>query len=129
MAAADPPSMLVSRNVTVAGRRTSIRLEPEMWDSLAEIAWREGVSVHQIATVVDGLRRASSLTAKLRVYILGYFRAAATEAGHASAGHGAGRPARAPAPRAVRDTLHDEICARIAALVADPRRRPRRRGS
>ncbi len=80
--------MLVSRNVTVSGRRTSVRLEPEMWDGLMEICRREGVSTHQLTTLVDRCRHRSSLTAKLRVFILAYFRAASTEAGHAQVGHG-----------------------------------------
>lgn len=80
--------MLVSRNVTVSGRRTSIRLEPEMWDGLMEICRREAVTPHQLATLVDRCRHRSSLTAKLRVFILAYFRKASTEAGHAQAGHG-----------------------------------------
>jgi predicted DNA-binding ribbon-helix-helix protein len=80
--------MLVSRNVTVSGRRTSVRLEPEMWDGLMEICRREGVTIHQLTTLVDRCRHRSSLTAKLRVFILAYYRAASSEAGHAQAGHG-----------------------------------------
>jgi predicted DNA-binding ribbon-helix-helix protein len=80
--------MLISRNVTVSGRRTSIRLEPEMWDGLVEICRRESVTPHQLTTLVDRCRHRSSLTAKLRVFILAYFRKASTEAGHAQAGHG-----------------------------------------
>lgn len=89
--------MLVSRNVTVSGRRTSVRLEPEMWDGLMEICRREGVSTHQLTTLVDRCRHRSSLTAKLRVFILAYFRAASTEAGHAQVGHG--RVTASPATR------------------------------
>ena len=115
--------MLVSRNVTIAGRRTSIRLEPEMWDSLGEIARREKLSIHQIATLVDGFRRSSSLTAKLRVFIVGYYRAAATEAGHLTAGHGTvlpgARPSRLSDPPASGNSLHDSVRARIAMLSRD----------
>lgn len=78
---------LVNRNVTVAGRRTSIRLEPEMWDALAEICRREDISAHEACAVVARRRGGLSLTAAIRVYIMSYFRAAATEAGHALAGH------------------------------------------
>jgi predicted DNA-binding ribbon-helix-helix protein len=88
--------MLVSRNVTVSGRRTSVRLEPEMWDGLMEICRREGVSTHQLTTLVDRCRHRSSLTAKLRVFILAYFRTASTESGHAQAGHGRVNPSSAP---------------------------------
>src|SRR3546814_16375086 len=76
-----PLSTLLSRNITLADRRTSIRLEPEMWDALHEICAREGRSVHEICTEIDGQRSQSGLTAGVRVYILRYFREAATEEG------------------------------------------------
>lgn len=81
-------STLVNRNVIVGRRRTSLRLEPAMWESLAEICRREDISLHDLCTLIDRRRHASSLTAAIRVFILAYFRAAATEAGHASVGHG-----------------------------------------
>ncbi len=80
--------MLQMRNVTVSGRRTSIRLEPEMWDGVTEICRREGRTIHEICSMVEKFRRDSSFTAHLRVFIMNYFRAAATEEGHADAGHG-----------------------------------------
>lgn len=82
---------LVIRNVIVEGRRTSIRLEPEMWRSLQEICKRERCSAHDIATMVAAGRTQGSLTAALRVFVMAYFRAAATEDGHNTAGHGSGR--------------------------------------
>jgi predicted DNA-binding ribbon-helix-helix protein len=81
-------STLVSRNVSIRGRRTSLRLEPAMWDALAEIARRERMTVHQLCAAVDGRRQESSLTAAIRVFALTYFRTAATEDGHRRAGHG-----------------------------------------
>lgn len=81
-------STLVNRNVTIQGRRTSLRLEPAMWDALHEIAQRESTSVHELCTRVELDRQESTLTAAIRVYILGYFRAAATAQGHSLAGHG-----------------------------------------
>lgn len=78
-------STLISRNVTLVDRRTSIRLEPEMWDALHEICAREGRSVHDICGDIDRQRHQSGLTAGVRVFILNYFRAAATEEGHAQA--------------------------------------------
>ncbi len=81
--------MLISRNVRVSGHRTSIRLDPEMWDSIEEIARREDCSVNWICSMIDRWREDSSLTAVLRVFILRYFRRAATEKGHVEAGHGA----------------------------------------
>ena len=87
--AAPGVSTLINRNVTVGGRRTSLRLEPAMWDALEEICRREEMSQHELCAMIDERRRASSLTAAIRVFIVNYFRAAATEEGHASIGHGA----------------------------------------
>jgi predicted DNA-binding ribbon-helix-helix protein len=87
--------MLRSRNVMVSGRRTSIRLEPQMWDAFQEIARREGRTIGELATLVNQQRHQSSLTAAIRAFIVTYYRDAATDDGHASAGHGRlGRRAR-----------------------------------
>jgi predicted DNA-binding ribbon-helix-helix protein len=82
-------STLVSRNITVVGRRTSVRLEPEMWTSLREIARRENCKIHDICSLIQ-LRKnpATSLTAAIRVFLMLYYRAAATDDGHNRAGHG-----------------------------------------
>ena len=75
------PSSLVIRNVVVAGHRTSVRLEPVMWDALQEIARRQQMTIHDLVTAIDQRRTASSLTAAIRVYIVDFFRAAASHAG------------------------------------------------
>ena len=85
-------SNLVNRNVIIGGHRTSIRLEPAMWRALTKIAEREGMTIHQLSTRIDRLRdRNCGLTAAIRVFLLAYFQEAATEEGHARAGHGDGR--------------------------------------
>ncbi len=66
-----------------------------MWDALEEICGREGMTEHELCTRIDGLDIASSLTASVRVFIVTYFRGAATEKGHAGVGHGALYKARA----------------------------------
>ena len=81
-------STLINRNVTMGHHRTSLRLEQAMWDAVAEICRREELSVGELCQRIDERRRESTLTAALRVYVLNYFKAAATERGHASAGHG-----------------------------------------
>lgn len=80
---------LVSRNITVLGRRTSVRLEPEMWNALHDIARREQCTVHEICSLVS-IRKVvnSSLTAAIRVFLMLYYRAASSEEGHRKAGHG-----------------------------------------
>ncbi|MEM6811918.1 MAG: ribbon-helix-helix domain-containing protein [Pseudomonadota bacterium] len=82
-------SSLVLKNITVLRRRTSIRLEPEMWKALKHIARRENCTIHDLCSLIS-LRKSksTSLTAAIRVFLMLYFKAAATEAGHAQAGHG-----------------------------------------
>lgn len=82
-------STLVSRNIVLMGRRTSIRLEPEMWRALHEIAQREGCSLHSICSLISlRKKKSTTLTAAVRVFLMLYFRSAATEEGHKAAGHG-----------------------------------------
>lgn len=86
-----PRSTLVSRNVVISGRRTSVRLEPEMWDGLREICQRERSTMHQVCTTVSLQKQEeTSLTAAIRVFVMRYYRLAATEEGHVKAGHGYG---------------------------------------
>lgn len=58
-----------------------------MWDALHAICRREGRSLHQMCSLISEQRQESSLTAAIRVFIVVYFRAAATDEGHARAGH------------------------------------------
>lgn len=82
-------STLVSRNITVQGHRTSVRLEPEMWNALKEIAKREGCSIHDVCSLISmGKNKNTSLTAAIRVFLMLYYRAATSEEGHRRAGHG-----------------------------------------
>lgn len=94
-------SRLQSRNVTVDGHRTSLRLETDVWDALDEICTRESLSVHEVCTLVEQRRTGSSRTAAVRAFILGYFRDAASDTGHSRAGHGTMRQTagRTPARR------------------------------
>jgi predicted DNA-binding ribbon-helix-helix protein len=82
-------SSLLSKNITVRGHRTSIRLEPEMWNAIKDIALREGTSIHSICSLIS-IRKAAdtSLTAAIRVFLMLYYRAATTQEGHLRAGHG-----------------------------------------
>lgn len=82
-------SSLISRNITVLGKRTSVRLEPEMWRELKNISVRESCTIHDLCSLIS-LRKneRTSLTAAIRVFLMLYFRSAATEEGHNKVGHG-----------------------------------------
>lgn len=67
-------------NLIVDGIRTSVRLEPVLWDALQDIACRREMTIHQLATEIAGRRTLSNLTAAIRVYIVEFYRAAAGQA-------------------------------------------------
>src|SRR3954468_23927265 len=74
---ASAESTLQSRNIRVHKRRTSIRLEPEMWDALNEIARLEACSIHDLSSAVHDMKApATSFTAALRVFMMEYYRSA-----------------------------------------------------
>lgn len=83
-------SRLINRNVTGATGRTSMRLEPELWNALEEICHREDMTLAGLVKKIDGGRATDEdgRTSAVRVHVLTYFRAAATADGHAAAGHG-----------------------------------------
>lgn len=81
-------SRLVNRNVVAERGRTSMRLEPELWDALGEICEREGQDMSTLVRKVEASGHAGGRTSAMRVFIMDYFRVAATELGHAAVGHG-----------------------------------------
>ena len=81
-------STLVNRNITASGKRTSMRLEPELWNGLQEICRRERVDLSTMVRRIHKESGGGGRTSAVRVYVLRYFRAATTEEGHRSVGHG-----------------------------------------
>lgn len=71
---------LVSRNVVVLGKRTSMRLEPKMWEALTEISNYERCSIGQICSYI-ALQKSSNapLTAATRVFLMLYYKKAVTQ--------------------------------------------------
>ena len=66
---------LVNRNVIAVRGRTSMRLEPELWDALAEICRREHIGMGELVRRIEARGHAGGRTSAVRVYILEYFRA------------------------------------------------------
>ncbi len=81
-------SCLINRNVTALRGRTSMRLEPELWDALEEICAREHLSLTEVVKQIERIGHPGGRTSAVRVHLLSYFRRAATESGHRIAGHG-----------------------------------------
>jgi predicted DNA-binding ribbon-helix-helix protein len=85
------PANRATRNVTVDGRRTSLRMENAMWEALEDICRREDRHLHEICGLVHRRRAGASFTAAMRVFIVRYYRTLleggnAMEAGTASLG-------------------------------------------
>lgn len=73
------PSTLKGRNVSVNGRRTSMRLEPAFWTALQDIALRERTTINELCKRIDALRHNTPRTTRVRVFILSYFLCAEAE--------------------------------------------------
>ncbi len=67
---------LVSRNIRLNGRRTSIKLEPAFWSALGRVAEEEGVSIHEICQSVAERTEGYGLTGAVRVFLLCYMSGA-----------------------------------------------------
>ncbi|HYH20082.1 MAG TPA: ribbon-helix-helix domain-containing protein [Azospirillum sp.] len=102
---ANPPGVgpLTSRTVSIEGRPTQVRLEPSYWEALDDICRREDLAIDELFTDLQfrldqQTRRVTrpnstvSIANAARVFIVGYYRQAATETGHNRAGHGRGDP-------------------------------------
>jgi predicted DNA-binding ribbon-helix-helix protein len=71
-------SSLVNRNIVLKTGRTSMRLEPELWDALWEICRREHIAPADLVERAEVDRGKGGRTSAVRVYLLRYFRAAAS---------------------------------------------------
>lgn len=89
MSATPPQSGLVNRTIFIGGRRSTIRLDFDTWTAFHEVARREKITPGQLFMRIRSRQpRDLSFTVAVRLYLMQYFRAAATEDGHAEAGHG-----------------------------------------
>ncbi|TSD86787.1 ribbon-helix-helix domain-containing protein [Mycobacterium sp. KBS0706] len=63
-----------TRNVTVGGARSSIRLEEAFWDALEEILRREGLTLNELVSRIWGRLPANgNLSSAARVFVHSYF--------------------------------------------------------
>lgn len=98
-------SRLINRNVIAQRGRTSMRLEPELWEALTEISEREGRDLSGLVRKVEANDHPGGRTSAVRVFVLEYFRIAATEAGHAAVGHGSTPPSRYAEPARIEPAI------------------------
>ena len=72
-------STLETYSVKVDGRRTTVRLEPEVMSALRDAAAAEDCSLADILTRIAHERRRGSLASALRLYAVGHYRARARD--------------------------------------------------
>jgi len=65
---------LISRNIYVNGHRTSMRLEPEVWRALEDIAGFESQSINALCILVHKLPRNGGLTSGTRTFAMLYYK-------------------------------------------------------
>ena len=71
---------LQSKNIRVDGMRTSMRLEPPLWDALKDIARWEKTTIDDLVAkaLLDSVLNQSN-TSAVRAYIVKYFRTLVAE--------------------------------------------------
>jgi predicted DNA-binding ribbon-helix-helix protein len=67
-------SRLVNRNIIAARGRTSMRLEPEIWEALADICLREKLRLDDLIGQVEREGHAGGRTSAVRVHVVQYYR-------------------------------------------------------
>jgi predicted DNA-binding ribbon-helix-helix protein len=61
---------VVKRSLVIAGHRTSVSIEDAFWRRLRGIASKRGVSLNQMAAMVDASRGDANLSSAIRVFVL-----------------------------------------------------------
>lgn len=85
----DFKTTLVSRHVMIFGKRTTVRLDRQMWAALKEIAKLERCKTNDLCTLIYAMKKTgTTLSAAVRQFLMLYYKSAATDEGHKKAGHG-----------------------------------------
>lgn len=80
---------LMNKIIMINNRRTSMRLCLREWEALYEICKIEHISKNHLIEMIEAQKsNALGLTYSTRLFLMSYFREAASEEGHKKAGHG-----------------------------------------
>ena len=74
-------SRLINRNVIAQSGRTSMRLEPELWDALQEICLLETITLSDLVQRIEREGHPGGRTSAIRVHVVNYFRKIARASG------------------------------------------------
>ena len=81
-------SRLINRNVTMASHRTSMRMEPEMWDAIQDICRRENMPTDELIRQAEAAAGQGGRSSAVRIFVLEYYREAAKTPAHKPSRHG-----------------------------------------
>lgn len=80
---------LMNKIIMINNRRTSMRLCLKEWDALYEVCKIEHISKNHLIEMIEAHKANTlGLTYSTRLFLMSYFREAASEEGHKKAGHG-----------------------------------------
>ncbi len=69
-------SVVAKRSIVIGKHKTSVSLEDQFWAGLKEIAAAKHLTLSELVSDIDGERKQGNLSSALRLFVLGFFRAA-----------------------------------------------------
>lgn len=63
-------SLVVKRSIVIAGHKTSVSLEDAFWSGLKDIAHRDHMTLSNMVSSIDKLRRHGNLSSAIRLFVL-----------------------------------------------------------
>jgi predicted DNA-binding ribbon-helix-helix protein len=70
-------SPVVKRSIVVGGHKTSVSLEEAFWNGMKEISGKDGRTLSQLVSEIDGNRQQGNLSSAIRLFVLDHFRTSA----------------------------------------------------
>jgi predicted DNA-binding ribbon-helix-helix protein len=65
---------VVKRSIVIDGHKTSVSLEDAFWTDLKEIAHARRVTLSELVTGIDALRKQSNLSSAIRLFVLEHYQ-------------------------------------------------------
>ena len=67
-------SLVSKRSIVFSGRKTSVSLEDQFWNSLKEIARERNMTLVELVGAIDADRQHANLSSAIRLFVLGVYR-------------------------------------------------------
>jgi predicted DNA-binding ribbon-helix-helix protein len=65
---------MILKNVVVNGRRTSMRLEKEVWNALSDSCKEHDISLKTLCSQIEETKDTSGLSSAMRIHALNFYR-------------------------------------------------------